>query len=131
MYLICTLYVPWYVPYMYLICTLICTLYVPWYVPYMYLICTLICTLYVPWYVPYMYLDMYLIMPSVKQGSIFWVFDMTQPGIELRSPRLLANTLTIMSMSGLEKRYSISRSTPRWKYIGFIVTGGIMYNLSL
>ena len=37
-------------------------------------------------------------MLSVKQGNIkyyFWVFGMTQPGIEPRSPRPLANTLPI------------------------------------
>ena len=48
-------------------------------------------------------LDPYLIMPSVKQGSIkyhFSVFGMTRPGIEPRSPGPLANTLTIMPMSG-------------------------------
>ena len=36
-------------------------------------------------------------MLSVKQGSIkyhFLVFGMIRPGIELQSPRLLANTLT-------------------------------------
>ena len=32
--------------------------------------------------------------------TIFWVFGMTRPGIEPRSPGLLANTLTIMPMSG-------------------------------
>ena len=41
-------------------------------------------------------LDPYLIMLSVKQGGIknhfFWVFGMTQPGIEPHSPRPLANT---------------------------------------
>ena len=42
-------------------------------------------------------------MLSVKQGGIkyrFWVFGMTQPGIEPRSPRPLANTLTARPMSG-------------------------------
>ena len=36
-----------------------------------------------------------------KEGSstIFWVFSMTRPGIESRSPRPLANTLTIMQIS--------------------------------
>ena len=46
-------------------------------------------------------LDPYLIMLSVKQGGIkylfFLVFGMTRPGIEPRSPRPLANT---RSMSG-------------------------------
>ena len=55
-------------------------------------------------------LDLYLIMLSVKQGGIeypffflffFWVFGMTWPGIEPRSPGPLANTLTIMPMSGI------------------------------
>ena len=43
-------------------------------------------------------LDPYLIMLSTKQGGIkyhFWVFGMTQPRIEPRSPRPLANTLLI------------------------------------
>ena len=38
-------------------------------------------------------------MLSVKQGSIkyhFWVFGMTRPGIEPRSPGPLVNTLTLM-----------------------------------
>ena len=42
-------------------------------------------------------LDPYLIMLSVKQGRIkyhFWVFGMTRPGIEPRSPGPMANTLT-------------------------------------
>ena len=37
-------------------------------------------------------------MLSVKQGGMknhFWVFDMTRPGIEHRSYRLLENTLFI------------------------------------
>ena len=41
-----------------------------------------------PWIAPLTF-DMYLIMLSVKQGGInnhFCVFDMTQPGIEPRSP---------------------------------------------
>ena len=45
----------------------------------------------------YFTLDPYLIMLSVKQGGIkyhFWVFGMTRPGIERRSPGPLANTLT-------------------------------------
>ena len=47
-------------------------------------------------------------MLSVKQGGIkynfFWVFGMTWPGIESRSPRPLANTLTIMPMSSTIKQ---------------------------
>ena len=37
------------------------------------------------------------------QGSLkyhFWVFGMTRPGIEARSPGSFANTLAMMSMSG-------------------------------
>ena len=34
-------------------------------------------------------------------STIFWVFGMTWPGIEPRSLRPLANTLTIMPMSGI------------------------------
>ena len=44
-------------------------------------------------------------MLSIKQGSIkyhFWVFGMTQPGMEPRSPSPLANTQTIMPMSGFK-----------------------------
>ena len=51
-----------------------------------------------PWIAP-LYTWPYLIVLTVKQGSIkyhFWVFGMTQPGIEPRSPRPLVNTLTIM-----------------------------------
>ena len=40
-------------------------------------------------------LDPYLILLTVKQGSIFLVFGMTRPGIEPRSPGPLANTLLI------------------------------------
>ena len=42
-------------------------------------------------------------MVNVKQGGIkyhFWVFGMTRPGIEPRSPGPLAITQTIMPMSG-------------------------------
>ena len=41
-------------------------------------------------------------MLSAKQGNIkyyFWVFGMTQSGIELRSPRPLMNTLLIKPMA--------------------------------
>ena len=44
----------------------------------------------------YFTLDPYLIMLSVKQGGIkyhFWVFGMTPPGSEAKSPWPLANTL--------------------------------------
>ena len=47
-------------------------------------------------------LDAYLIMLSVKQAIIeyhFWVFGMTRPGIEPRSPGPLANTLLIRPMA--------------------------------
>ena len=50
----------------------------------------------------------YLIMLSVKPGGIkyhFWVFGMTQPGIEPRSPRPLANTLRIKPISALPHNY--------------------------
>ena len=46
-------------------------------------------------------------MLSVKQGGIkyhFWVFGMTRPGIEPRSPGPLANTLTATILkSGTKK----------------------------
>ena len=43
-------------------------------------------------------------MLSVKQGGIkyhFWVFGITRPGIEPRSPEPLASTLTILPMARL------------------------------
>ena len=46
-------------------------------------------------------LDAHLIMVNVKQRHIkynFWVFGMTWPRIELRSPRPLVNTLRTSSM---------------------------------
>ena len=55
----------------------------------------------IPWIAP-VCLDPYLIMLSVKQGGIkyhFWVFGMTQHGIEPRSPGPLANTLLIRPMT--------------------------------
>ena len=51
------------------------------------------------WIVP---LTLYLIMLSAKnEESFFWVFGMTQPGIEPWSPRPLANTLPTMLMDRL------------------------------
>ena len=44
-------------------------------------------------------------MLSVKQGGIkyhIWVFGMTRPGIEPRSPGPLANTLLIRPMAQYE-----------------------------
>ena len=38
---------------------------------------------------------------KVASNTICWVFGMTQPGIEPRSPWPLANTLTIMTMSSI------------------------------
>ena len=46
-------------------------------------------------------LDPHLLMVITKQGDIkyhFWVFDMTQPGIEPRFPGPLANILPTRSM---------------------------------
>ena len=37
-------------------------------------------------------------------STIFRVFGMTRPGIEPRSPKPLANTLTILPMSGTKKK---------------------------
>ena len=37
-------------------------------------------------------------------STIFWVFGMTRPGIEPRSPGPLANTLTPRPMSGIKAR---------------------------
>ena len=44
-------------------------------------------------------LDPYLIMLSVKQSGIFWVFGMSRPGIEPWSPWPLANSLLIRQMA--------------------------------
>ena len=40
-------------------------------------------------------------LSKVASSTIFWVFGMTQLGIKLRSPRPLANTLTILPVSGI------------------------------
>ena len=40
----------------------------------------------------------------------FWVFGMTQPGIEPRSRGPLANTLTTIPMSGIEHIYNASEN---------------------
>ena len=64
-------------------------------------------------------LELYLIMLSVKQGGIkyhFWVFGMTRPRIEPRSPGPLANTLTARPMSGnfIHINSSISQFSSIW-----------------
>ena len=59
-----------------------------------------------PWFL-YFTLDPYLIMLSVKKGSTkyhFWVFSMTQVGIESRYPRQSVNILPFMPMSGKVSR---------------------------
>ena len=62
-------------------------------------------------------------MLSVKQGGIkyhFWVFGITRPGIEPRSPGPLANTLTIMPMSGitlLKKSSFVTSGLWRWIWV--------------
>ena len=56
-------------------------------------------------------LDIYLIMLSVKQGSIryhFWVVGMTQPEIEPRFARSLVNTLTIIPMHSYTHIYTLT-----------------------
>ena len=40
-------------------------------------------------------------------STIFWVFGMTLPGIEPRSPGPLANTLTAWPMSGIKCKYAL------------------------
>ena len=42
------------------------------------------------------------VLSKESSSTIFWVFGMTQPGIEPRSPGPLANTLTTMPMSGIK-----------------------------
>ena len=41
------------------------------------------------------------VLSKEASSTIFWVFGMTQPGIEPRSPGALVNALTTMSMSGI------------------------------
>ena len=57
-------------------------------------------------------LDMYLIMLTVKQGGIkyhfFWVFGMTQPGIERQSPGLIRSM--VMNYFFLKKKQCNSKS---------------------
>ena len=62
--------------------------------------------------------DLYLIILSVKQGDInyrFWVFGMTQPGIELCSPQPLVNTLPTRPMGRLYTYISQKYSNKRVK----------------
>ena len=40
------------------------------------------------------------VLSKEASSTIFWVFRMTRPGIEPRAPGPLANTLTVMLMSG-------------------------------
>ena len=40
-------------------------------------------------------------LSKVASSTFFWIFDMTRPGIEPRSPRPLANTLLIWPMASL------------------------------
>ena len=40
-------------------------------------------------------------LSKIASSTIFWVFGMTRPEIEHKSPGSLANTLTIMPMSGI------------------------------
>ena len=54
----------------------------------------------IPWIAP---LYPNLIVLSTKQGSIFWDFGMTQPGIEFQSLRPLTNTLLIRPMARYRK----------------------------
>ena len=44
------------------------------------------------------YFIMYIVLRKVELSTIFWVFGMTQPGIEPWSPEPLANTLLIRPM---------------------------------
>ena len=56
-------------------------------------------------------LDAHLIMLSVKQGCIkyhFWVFCMTRPRAEPRSPGPLANTLVIRPIALLRMKQSFA-----------------------
>ena len=49
-----------------------------------------------PWYVPY---NECWVLSKVASSTIFWVFIMTWPGIELRSTGPLPSTLTSRPMS--------------------------------
>ena len=51
-----------------------------------------------PWSVPYN-----AVLSKEASSTIFWVFGMTQPGIEPRSPGPLVNTLTAGPMSGMNQ----------------------------
>ena len=53
-----------------------------------------------PWIAPFYPWSLQCwVLNKEESSTIFWVFGMTHPGIETRSPGLLANTLTIMPMS--------------------------------
>ena len=76
----------------------------------------------------YFTLDPYLIMLGVKQGGIkyhFWVFGMTRPGIEPRSPGPLANTLTARPMSG---KLLVMRSKSFIKTLNAVISASIDEN---
>ena len=49
-----------------------------------------------PWYVPFM-----AVLSKEVSSTIFWVFGMTRPGLEPRSPGPLANTLPTRPISWL------------------------------
>ena len=51
----------------------------------------------------YIYINIYIlcwVLSKEASSTIFWVFGITRPGIEPRSPRPLARKLTILPMSG-------------------------------
>ena len=53
---------------------------------------------FIPWIAPLYSWS----VPYNAELNIFWVFGMTRPGIEPRSPGLLANTLLISQLPGRE-----------------------------
>ena len=57
-----------------------------------------------PWIAPlYHWSLLCWVLRKVASSTIFWVFGMTRPGIEPRSPRPFGKTLTIMPMSGVKR----------------------------
>ena len=70
-----------------------------------------------PWSLPYI-----AVLSKEASSTIFWVFGMTRPGIEPRSPGPLANTLTIMPMSGKSKNGDLRRRWPEGSHFNSYYT---------
>ena len=60
----------------------------------------------IPWIVPlYIYL---IVLTKAESSTIFWVFRMTRPGTEPRSPGPLVNTLLIRPAARYKHRNNIT-----------------------